>query len=438
MVVKQQHLFRAHSLAHLANGASVDHLPRLVRPHDWLLLAAVAVLVSAAAAWSVWGSLPQQVSGRGVLVRPRQLHVVQSLSGGRLLETTVRVGEVVQKGQRIGRLDQAELRQRLEADRGLLTALQTQNSLQTAAESRHTGLEAQQARLEKQGLEVEHANVAANLASSTALLPLLETRLAAQHELRRQGLIAAASRDLLEADQALRDKQAQLLSFRTRLEQIAGQLKQLETRSAALATNTLAATSVRSNEAHEISARIAAAETELARSGELVADHGGRVMEVFTAPGAVLAPGARILSVDGSQEPAPLVTLLYLPVGEGKRVAPGMTVQVVPDSVQRERFGGIVGTVQSVSPLPVSREGALATIGSPTLVDELLGRGAFLEVAVALTPDTGTESGFRWSASRGPALSITAGLTTRGLVTVESRSPLSYVLPILRETSGLF
>ena len=128
---------------------------------------------------------------------------------------------------------------------------------------------------------------------------------------------------------------------------------------------------------------------------------------------------------------------MYLPVKEGKKVQPGMAVQVTPDTVERERFGGIVGKVAAVSPLPVTREGVLSTVGNSDLVREIMSEGACLEVSVHLQPDT-TLSGYRWSSSRGPKLTISSGLTVQGRVTVEGRSPATYLIPFLRDASGVF
>ena len=54
-----------------------------------------------------------------------------------------------------------------------------------------------------------------------------------------------------------------------------------------------------------------------------------------------------------------------------------------------------------------------------------------------LTPDESTPSGYAWSSSTGPALRLTPGTTTRVRVVVEQRSPLSFILPILRESTGV-
>jgi HlyD family secretion protein len=55
-----------------------------------------------------------------------------------------------------------------------------------------------------------------------------------------------------------------------------------------------------------------------------------------------------------------------------------------------------------------------------------------------LETDPVSSSGYRWSSSRGPNIQITAGLTHSTRVTIEGRAPYTYLLPILRESSGVY
>jgi len=115
-----------------------------------------------------------------------------------------------------------------------------------------------------------------------------------------------------------------------------------------------------------------------------------------------------------------------------------MAVQVIPDNVERNRFGGIIAKVVSVSPLPVTKEGALNTVGNAEMVQGLLtGPGSWVEVTAQLQDDPSTFSGYRWSSSRGPRLKISPGTTTAARVTLERRAPASYVVPSLRDASGI-
>ena len=153
----------------------------------------------------------------------------------------------------------------------------------------------------------------------------------------------------------------------------------------------------------------------------------------------MLPAGGRLLTLE--TEPAAdvgLVSISYFPVRDGKRIQPGMEIQVTPDTVERERFGGILGKVTLVSPIPVTKEGATGTIGNADVVNSLMPEGAYIEVRAQLETDPATRSGYRWSSSRGPDLKVTSGLTHATRVTIEGRAPITYLLPIFRELTGVY
>lgn len=75
-------------------------------------LAPVMLIISGVIAllgiWSVFAVVPELAKTRGeILPTGGQFHVVQSLSGGKLLEVLVKEGDLVTKGQAIAKMDQA-------------------------------------------------------------------------------------------------------------------------------------------------------------------------------------------------------------------------------------------------------------------------------------------------------------------------------------------
>jgi HlyD family secretion protein len=48
-----------------------------------------------------------------------------------------------------------------------------------------------------------------------------------------------------------------------------------------------------------------------------------------------------------------------------------------------------------------------------------------------------TPSGYAWSNGKGPALTLSSGTVAEGDVTVETRRPISYVIPWLKKITAL-
>jgi NHLM bacteriocin system secretion protein len=432
------HLFRPNALTRASSPDNLDRLMHVVRAKDWIPLLALTGLLAVGGVWAVAGSVPTKVFGRGVLLRPRRIVSVQALGGGRLEALLVHTGDAVRKGDLLGRVDQSELRRRIQDDRQLLTLLHLQDQTKTTSQQQQTSLQQQQDQLERKFLQSQRRSLERSLADAQALTEGLRQRYLSVQQLLKEGLIAKIAPEVIESEKAWRDNQAQVLEYKAKLEQIDGQVKQLETRFSGLARETLDAATTRQNQMAELQARIAQSELQLSKSGDVLSEYTGRVAEVFVAAGQVLPAGGTLLSLEIQDAEAPLVGLLYFPVKDGKKVQPGMLIQLTPDTIERHRFGGILAKVAAVSPLPVTREGALSNVGNPDLVREIMTDGACLEVTAYLEPDPSTFSRYRWSSSRGPQLKLSSGLTVQSWVTVERRAPATYLMPLLREASGTY
>lgn len=121
------------------------------------------------------------------------------------------------------------------------------------------------------------------------------------------------------------------------------------------------------------------------------------------------------------------------------KIQPGMTLQITPETVKRERFGGIVGTVMNVSSFPITKEAAANVVGNPDVVQGLVSdKAGLIQVYADLKFDSATFTGYQWSSSKGPQLKISPGTTTTVRVKVEERAPITFVLPILRSNSGVY
>jgi len=169
-----------------------------------------------------------------------------------------------------------------------------------------------------------------------------------------------------------------------------------------------------------------------------VAGSGVIVLSGSSSPERNQSAGASPGAGEVEQADRKLWGVLYFDVQAGKRIRPGMPVLVTPETAERERFGGMLATVETVSDLPVTRDQAAALVGSRELVDHLLAAGPQIQVGVVFQPDRSAPSGYRWSSSPGPSLAITAGTTAAARVVVETRAPITYLLPFLRSASGIY
>lgn len=164
----------------------------------------------------------------------------------------------------------------------------------------------------------------------------------------------------------------------------------------------------------------------------------GCILEVSGMMGQIVNPGTRLgmLQMQGQGKSA-LLGIAYFDVKDGKRIKPGMKIQITPDTVKREQFGGIVAMVKSVSAYPITSTRAVAKIGNQELADMLTAKSAKVEVIAELAPEPKNASAYQWSSSKGPDMKLTSGTTSNVRVKVEERAPITFLLPFLREWSGI-
>jgi HlyD family secretion protein len=482
MLHHKRTLFRQKSLERLSSPERLDELLQVVSAKSWLPLASLSSLVVAALIWGIYGRIPITVEGRGVLIYPSKVVPLQSKSAGQLLTLNVKVGDVVKKGDVIGTINQAELRKQLQQQRAKLAELDSQDQAVGSLQQQRIEQEKRFIQQQRQYLEQRIAELEAltpllkakssdsiveqrqglqeRLQREQALSPNIKERMEARKKLfKEEGAISSdlvldAEQEYLRSLESISDLKAQLKeldvkqtqeekTYRENLSSISdfrAQLRELDSREANLAKENLETTTTRKKEIQEVKREIAKLELQLSDDSQVISQHSGRILELTVHPGEFLNEGVRLGSIDAENTASKLVGVSYFPVGDGKKIQQGMTVQITPQTVKRERFGGIVGTVTSISPFPVTKEAAINQVGNPEVVEGLVGekQEGVMQVAADLELNPTTFSGYKWSSSTGPQLNISPGTTTIVRVKVEERAPITFVLPILRSYSGIY
>ena len=274
-------LFRQSALDALSNPEQLDQPLRLLRPSQWLLLLSLVGFCLSILTWSVLGRLPVRISGRGVLIRQDSLKLVQSESTGRLQELAVEVGDCVEAGQVLARVE--PLREQLEARQARIQLAQLQ---QQDADQDQLGA----ARMEQLRRSIDRVD---DLAAIGAL-PVDELE-------RRQ--------------QQLRDLEDSIASRNSQRERdITQQMSRISTLTATM-QNTAS-----------ISAPVA-----------------GCIVDYSVHLDEVVQPGMTLFTLDAAAAESGLESFAYFPARDGKRLAVGQRVRISPASTKPQRHGGIEG-----------------------------------------------------------------------------------------------
>lgn len=174
-------------------------------------------------------------------------------------------------------------------------------------------------------------------------------------------------------------------------------------------------------------AQLNALSDKLLREGQVVSPANGAVTEIKANPGDVVSAGTPLLSLRLSPEQEELKALLYVPALDGKRILPGMTVQITTGATDFNEYGSLIGRVSRVSEYPVSAEGVTRWTGSKETTNWILQRsgGSAVEVHVDLIKDPDTVSGYLWSSISGAPGRLSPGTACTGNVVVKRQAPIT-------------
>jgi HlyD family secretion protein len=415
-------LFRKASVDRLSSPEQLDQLMHVTSARGWIALAAAGLMLAVGVAWGIVGRIRETVSGPGMLIKTGGVFEVVPTAGGRVVDLSVDVGDIVREGQVVARIAQPDLTDKLQDAKAQLLALRAEHA-QLVRFSRHG------ATLDSTYGAQQHDNVTQSLQSAQRELGLLKDRVTNEEQLVAQGLLTRAN--LLTTQQQYEATRQKVGDAQAQLTQLAQkQLEDDKTQREALATS---------------EARIAAEEDELASlerqyeaSSKVVAPYTGRVLEILATDGNLVKSGDAVLTLDlmgGSVKR--LEVVLYVPSVSGKQIRPGMPIQIAPSTVKQEEYGLMLGRVTYVSDFPASARGMQRVLQNDRLVTSLAGKDAPYEVHADLVVDPTTLSQYRWSSSKGPPLRIQSGTMATGNIEIDSKRPVEFVLPVLRRLSGL-
>ena len=420
MTATPQRTFRAAALDRAASPEQFDHLVVITKPSDWIWAAVVCLLLVAAIIWGIVGRIPTRVSGEGILISNGD-RVVDAVSAaaGRLASVSVTVGDHVVKGQPIARIVQTDIEQKHSEAVAVLGEKQREYAVLAGRMQSELVIKNQNfAKLEDALNQVIKATTQ-RIQFLAVDVRNLEDLLAKGYTTRKN--LSDRREELTSAQQRLDDTRNQILKLRADKTDLETQ-RDRELRQAQFSLN-------------EAERQVSATEESLSQNTQVISPIEGRVVEVKISTGSVLAVGTAVVEIES--EGNKLEAVIYIPPDQGKRIKPGMQVQLEPSTVKREEFGMMLGTVETVSDFPMTPQGMAAVLHNETLVTRFSHDGAPYAAKVVLEQDALTTTGYRWAVGNGPNLRLTSGTLTRAEITTRHQRPLDLIIPLIRHLTGI-
>jgi HlyD family secretion protein len=421
--MKNRDLFRQAALDQLSSPDQLDSLLQVTTPRGWIALAGVGVLILTALGWSVIGRLPTKLVGQQcILLMNGGVNILAASASGRLSDLAVESGDTVTRGQIIGRLEQYDLLQKVKAGEARVTEVQLQYEHALA-------IAAQGAALRAESSAQQRRNLSGQLAAAERKYKLLKERTDTQGALLDEGLIAKPT---------LITSQLDLAAAQLEIDNIRSQFKQLD-------LNRMDANKQSDAEVTQAKGRLEEARRQLAlllrdtrNFASVVSPYTGRVLEVKAVEGQLVERGTQLVSVESTGvDVNELEAYVYLPTDEGKKVAPGMKVEISPSTARREEFGFMPAFVSAVADYPSTDQGLMRVLGNDKLVQHLSGTAAPIQVVASLASSATNASHYQWSTRTGPPFALQSGTACTASITLSEQWPIGLLIPALRKTFGL-
>jgi HlyD family secretion protein len=413
-------LFRAAALKQINSPEDLDRLIHVTRPIGWVAGLALALMLGGVVAWSILGELPSRVSGHGLLLpRGGRVVEVQARGNGVLVSMLVTVGDRVEAGQPLARLERTEGARELSTLRAQRDDRARELALAEAA------VEAEQ-RARGEGTARQRSALELRIEFGRAREATLRERLSSTEALFRQQLVTRNQ---------LIGVQNELASTRQDLSNAASDLARLDSETLELGRSQQERLRERRRQLQELESRIA--DTEAQQADELVlrATEPGVVVELRSGAGMLVRQGQALLALE--QQGDGLEMAAFVESQFGKQLQPGMEARIAVSSARREHFGMLIGDVTSVSDFPLSLEALRAIIHNDALAQSFMRAGPPFLVRLAMQRDPTTLSGYRWTSDRGEAVTLSSGIPSTVEIITGRRRPITLVIPALREWLSL-
>ena len=403
---------------HVSSPEQLDQTITVINHHGWVSLVALGVLLVAAIIWGIFGRIPEKVNGAGLLINSSDLMSVTYSYGGTIKNVFLESGMEVQKGQIIARIEREDLLESIQVANLKLEILQQTYDTSTPLITRQADMTDEMLAKSEKDFQTQIVNVSNQLDTAKRKEKTMK-------ELFDDGLITEMEyletrKEVLSMEMQKQSAEQQLLNAGVNRVKTSSDLKQ-----------------EKMNLQHQIDEakkQLEIAQRNYQIATKIVSPVAGKIYEVSVARGSYVASGSTVAIVEPYlTDGETLRAVMYFPVKDGKRVKRGMNIAVIPTTTKQEEYGFIQGIVTSVSDFPVSPQYLQTVMQNPVLAQSFTAESSPIEVRISMVPDPTTETGFKWSSSRGPNDTLTPGISTTGFVIVRSQRPIEMIVPLIKK-----
>ena len=166
---------------------------------------------------------------------------------------------------------------------------------------------------------------------------------------------------------------------------------------------------------------------------EIRATTDGTVYSTFVTVGSQVGMTSEVARINEHQGETKMQAVYFLHLDSGKNVKEGMKINIYPNTLPKEEYGHMSGTVVSVADYVTSAADVYNRLGDSSLVQNFSKEGVVVEIVCEIDRDESTASGFAWSSKKGKQAELTEGTLLTGTIVIEEVPPITMLIPKLKE-----
>lgn len=415
---KKSTIFRSKQTIQTIHTDGFD-TPQILSPPITIALAILTGGVGALLVWSVVYDLPITASGTGLIYQAPRLVGVRAAGSGLLKSLHVQVGERVRVGSPLAALDVRDQEVMVsEADR----------QQELAGQDRTVANETIPSELSEQIIAYEKLlqDLSRDIQQQQGILDTQVKNLNAYKQLEIKGYVSSV--ELLSYQEKAVQMQSSIGQSRAQYNKL---MAQRESTKRELASTL-----------NQARSRYASAEaTQRVRQHKLLLAQNlrspiqGEISQITTWPGSAVTEGQEMFVISPSQ--GELTAAFLIPGSDAGKINVGDPALLSPASAPPQRYGYLKGVVTRVTPYPTNLSAFASLIGSETLARQVFdSQESKVPLLVEVKPIY-QQGKLLWSGSNGPSWPIASGSLSEVKVIYQTRKPITYVIPWLRQVTGM-
>ena len=424
-------IFRKVALERLSSPEQLDQLITITTPVGWLALLVIGGLLFSAIFWGIYGSIPTKVQGQGIILKQAGIFSLQAQGGGEIMKINVEVGDVIEQGQIVARVEQKDLLEKIRTAQLDLKNLEVSFEEKRKIHEEARGIQIKELQQQEKNQHQQIKNFEIQLQAQYDFKDQQEQLKDGYKKLIQEGIIGRNK--VLETENEIVKIQQNINTLKLDIERAKNQLNEILLEIQKIESSEAIDELTQTQQIEKAKLGIRVLQNAFAENSQIVSPSQGRVLEIPRSEGDLISPGTNILLMEKIEGASGVEVIVYFSPLTGKQVKKGMKAQVSPSTIKQEEFGFMEGVVSNVDAYPSTFTDIMKTVQNEGLARMLAADAAPIKVKVDLIVDSNTPSGYTWSSRNGPPITIDSGTISTVTVTAKEQPPITLVIPVLKK-----